>query len=221
VALSQRNMKRLLAYSTIAHGGYLLLGLVAMTPATLGSLLYYLMTYLFMNLGAFAVVTHFENMTGRTDIAAYAGLVRRKPRLVFLFSIMLLSLAGIPITAGFFGKFFLFQSIVDAGNQYIWLVVVALLTSTVSLYYYLNVIRLMVISDPSDAVEELTATDLRTSAFSPTGVVMAVCLVGTLGLGFLAQNFLTIAQDSIAQMQQANNSSASAAHVVPAISQAR
>jgi len=199
-ALTQRNIKRLLAYSTVAHGGYLLLGLVVMTPASLGSLIYYLMTYLFMNLGAFAVVTHFENITGHTDIAAYAGLVRKKPRMVFLFSIMLLSLAGIPITAGFFGKFFLFQSIVNAGNQYIWLVVVALLTSTVSLYYYLNVMRLMIISEPSQAVEDLSATEMRSSALSSVGLVMGVCLVGTLGLGVLAQNFINLSQLAVEQM---------------------
>jgi NAD(P)H-quinone oxidoreductase subunit 2 len=200
VALSQRNIKRLLAYSTVAHGGYLLLGLVVMTPASLGSLVYYLMTYLFMNLGAFAVITHFENITGHTDIAAYAGLVRKKPRLVFLFSIMLLSLAGIPITAGFFGKFFLFQALVNAGNQYIWLVVVALLTSTVSLYYYLNVIRLMVISEPSEVVDNLTATEMRTSAFSSVGFTMGVCLIGTLVWGIMAQNFLNLSQQAILQM---------------------
>jgi len=198
--LTQRNIKRLLAYSTVAHGGYLLLGLVVMTPSSLGSLVYYLMTYLFMNLGAFAVVTHFENMTGHTDIAAYAGLVRKKPRMVFLFSVMLLSLAGIPITAGFFGKFFLFQSIVNAGSQYIWLVVVALLTSTVSLYYYLNIIRLMVISEPSEAVESLSATEMRSSALSSVGLVMGVCLVGTLVLGVLAQNFMNLSQLAVEQM---------------------
>jgi len=200
VALTQRNIKRLLAYSTVAHGGYLLLGLVVMTPASLSSLIYYLMTYLFMNLGAFAVVTHFENITGHTDIASYAGLARRKPRLAFLFSIMLLSLAGIPITAGFFGKFFLFQSIVNAGDQYIWLVVVALLTSTVSLYYYLNVIRLMVISEPSEAVENMVGAELSTSAFSTTGLTMGICLLGTLALGIVAQNFLTLSQDAVEQM---------------------
>lgn len=200
VALTQRNIKRLLAYSTVAHGGYLLLGLVVMTPASLGSLIYYLMTYLFMNLGAFAVVTHFENITGHTEIGAYAGLVRKKPGLVFVFSIMLLSLAGIPITAGFFGKFFLFQSIVNAGNQYIWLVVVALLTSTVSLYYYLNVMRLMIIKEPSEAVEALTATEMRTSAFSPVGLAMGLCLVATLVLGVMAQGFLDLSQHAVTEM---------------------
>jgi NAD(P)H-quinone oxidoreductase subunit 2 len=224
VALSQRNIKRLLAYSTVAHGGYLLLGLVVMTPASLASLVYYLMTYMFMNLGAFAVITHFENLTGRTDIAAYAGLVRKRPGLVFMFSMMLLSLAGIPITAGFFGKFFLFQAIVNAGGQYLWLVVVALLTSTVSLYYYLNVMRLMIISEPSDAVEAMSGADTRTSAVSPVGLVMAICLVATLGLGVLAQNFLTLAQNSVAEMNRAASPFAAASpaqHLPDAISQAK
>ena len=204
VALSQKNIKRLLAYSTVAHGGYLLLGLVALTPTSLASVLYYLMTYLFMNLGAFAVITHFENLTGQTDIAAYAGLVRKRPGLVFMFSIMLLSLAGIPITAGFFGKFFLFQSVVNAGSQYIWLVVVALVTSTISLYYYLNVIRLMVISEPSEAVDALSGADTRSSALSPMGLVLSMCLVATLALGVLAQNFLTLSQLSVEEMIRGN-----------------
>ncbi len=204
VALSQKNIKRLLAYSTVAHGGYLLLGLVALTPSSLGSVLYYLMTYLFMNLGAFAVVTHFENLTGQTDIAAYAGLLRKRPEIAFVFSIMLLSLAGIPITAGFFGKFFLFQSVVNAGHQYIWLVVVALLTSTISLYYYLNVIRLMVISEPSDAVNALPAKDAQSGPLSPIGLVLSIALVSTLTLGVMAQNFLTVAQLSVEEMVRGN-----------------
>src|SRR5690606_32001317 len=95
VALTQTNIKRLLAYSTVAHVGYLLRGLVVLTPMGLASLLYYLVAYLFMNLGAFAVVIHFGNLTGRDDIAAYAGLVRTRPTLALIFSIMLLSLAGI------------------------------------------------------------------------------------------------------------------------------
>ena len=139
-----------------------------------------------------------------------------------MFSMMLLSLAGIPITAGFFGKFFLFQSVVNAGGQYLWLVVVALLTSTISLYYYLNVIRLMVISEPSDAVEAISSADARTSAFSPVGLVMAICLVATLGLGILAQNFLTLSQNAVSEMHQDN--AVALMHAAPhqaAISQAK
>jgi NAD(P)H-quinone oxidoreductase subunit 2 len=202
VALAQSNIKRLLAYSTVAHVGYLLLGLVVMTQAGLASLVYYLITYLFMNLGAFAVVTHFEDLTGRSDIAAYAGLMRKKPGLAFILSIMLLSLAGIPITAGFFGKFFLFQAVANAGSQYLWLVVVALLTSTISLYYYLNVIRLMVIAEPSEAVESLPVPASHSAKFSPVGLTMAVCLIGTIALGILADSFMQVSMSAVRGMSK-------------------
>jgi NAD(P)H-quinone oxidoreductase subunit 2 len=202
VALTQRNIKRLLAYSTVAHVGYLLLGLVVLTPEGMSSLLYYLATYLFMNLGAFAVVTCFENATGRDDIAAYAGLVRKRPLLALTFTVMLLSLAGIPITAGFFGKFFLFQAVAAAGDQYLWLVIIALLTSTISLYYYLNVVRLMVIAEPSDAVAAMPDTEPQGAPMSvrPAMLAMLVCMIGTLLLGFAAQPAMTLSQQAILEM---------------------
>jgi NAD(P)H-quinone oxidoreductase subunit 2 len=199
VALTQTNIKRLLAYSTVAHAGYLLLGLVVLTPDGLGSLLYYLVAYLFMNLGAFALVTRFEDITSHTDISAYAGLVRKRPLMALIFSVMLLSLAGIPITAGFFGKFFLFQSVATAGNQYLWLVIVALLTSTISLYYYLNVIRLMLVAEPSEAVEALPAREHpeQRDAAIPVNLALAICFAGTLLLGLFAERTLLLSHEAV------------------------
>lgn len=222
VAITQRNIKRLLAYSTVAHVGYLLLGLVILTPLGMSSLLYYLMTYLFMNLGAFAVVTYFENMTGREDIIAYAGLVRKRPLLTLIFTIMLLSLAGIPITAGFFGKFFLFQAVATAGDQYLWLVIIALLTSTISLYYYLNVVRLMVISEPSDAVEALPDSEPAGNAMSvrPAMLTMIICTVVTLLLGLVAQPALSLSQQAIAEMTKNSSYAYKSPEHPPRISQA-
>lgn len=217
VALAQRNIKRLLAYSTVAHVGYLLLGLVVMTDAGLSSVLYYLISYLFMNLGAFAVVTHFENETGRTDIAAYAGLVRKRKGLVLILSIMLLSLAGIPITAGFFGKFFLFQAVANAGNQYLWLVVVALLTSTISLYYYLNVMRLMIIAEPSDAVESLPGKPADNRSASLVSYATAICLAATLALGILAEpmmRFSSLAVNSVIDSRAVQTANAKPVKVI-------
>lgn len=199
VALTQSNIKRLLAYSTVAHVGYLFLGLVVLTPDGLGSLLYYLIAYLFMNLGAFAVVTRFEDVTGHTDIASYSGLVRKKPALALLLSIMFLSLAGIPITAGFFGKFFLFQAVATAGTQYLWLVGLALLTSTISLYYYLNVIRLMLIGEPSQAVEEWPVSDSG-AARIPVNVALAICFLGTLLLGVFAEPSLNLSRQAVSSL---------------------
>ncbi len=203
VALTQRNMKRLLAYSTIAHAGYLLLGLAVMTTEGLASLMYYLVAYLFMNLGAFAAVVYFGNLTGgREEVADYAGLVRKRPALTLIFSIMLLSLAGIPITAGFFGKFFLFQAVAQAGSQYLWVVIVALINSTISLYYYLNIIRLMVIVEPSDAVEKMPEEEPQGAfQFSPISMVLTFCLFGTLVLGLFSEVFMNLTRVSVQQLQ--------------------
>jgi NAD(P)H-quinone oxidoreductase subunit 2 len=195
VALTQRNIKRLLAYSTISHVGYVFLGLMIMNTAGIASMLFYLVTYLFMNLGAFAIITHFGNLTGREDILAYAGLVRKRPFLALVFSIFLLSLAGMPITAGFFAKFFLFQSVAVAGDQYLWLVIVALITSTVGLYYYLNIIRLMVISEPSDAVGALPERPRNEMSFAMATAV-AITLAGTLALGVAADPFMNFSEAS-------------------------
>ncbi|MEM0951016.1 MAG: NADH-quinone oxidoreductase subunit N [Cyanobacteria bacterium P01_H01_bin.74] len=201
VALTQKNIKRLLAYSTVAHVGYLLLSFVVMSETALGSLLYYLITYLFMNLGAFAVVTYFENTTGSNSIADYAGLIRKKPLITLTFSVMLLSLAGIPITAGFFGKFFIFQAVATSGNQYLWLIVIALLTSTISLFYYLNVIRLMVIEAPSSKVSALPDKDAWLSSVPPfaTNTVLILCFLMTVLMGIFAEPTLKVCKAVINQ----------------------
>ncbi len=209
VALTQRDIKRLMAYSTVAHVGYLFLGFVVLSPASLGSMLYYLVTYLFMNLGAFAVITQIENKTGRTDIAAYAGLVRKHPWMTTVLSVMLLSLAGIPITGGFFAKFFLFGSVAAAGTGNLWLVVIALLTSTISLYYYLNVIRVMVIAEPAAAdgtlvltttPNSLMMTGIKPASNFPMHFAMAVCLIVTVALGIFSDKALTMSQEAMASM---------------------
>lgn len=200
VALCQKNIKRLLAYSTIAHAGYILLGLISMTDFGGASMMYYLLTYVFMNLGAFAVVIHFSNVTGSDDISSYAGLVQKRPALVLAFSFFLLSLSGMPITAGFFAKFFLFQSLAATGTQHLWLIIVALINSTISMYYYLNIIRLMVIAEPSHEVLEMPKHDDSTKNLSAMGMAVSVCLVGTLLLGFYADPLMKISKDSIHQL---------------------
>lgn len=196
VALVQTNIKRLLAYSTIAHAGYMLLGLLVLSQAGLSSLLYYLASYLFANLGAFAVVIYVNSLTGSDSIQSYAGLIRKRPALTLLFTIFLLSLSGMPITAGFFGKFFLFQAVAQAGVGHMWLVMVALLTSTISMYYYLNVVRLMVIADPSPEVEALEAEGANLS-LSPIGASLAICAFATIVIGVLAEPFLSVMSNSV------------------------
>jgi proton-translocating NADH-quinone oxidoreductase chain N len=146
-ALRQTNVKRLLAYSSIAQAGYILIGLAAVladpsrTFTGLNGLLFYLFAYLFTNIGAFAVVIAIEVATGKVEIKDYAGLVRRAPWLAALLTIFLLSLTGIPPTAGFMGKFFVFGAAVQ--SQMWLLVAIAAVNSVVAAFYYLNIVRYM------------------------------------------------------------------------------
>jgi NADH-quinone oxidoreductase subunit N len=144
-ALAQQSVRRLLAYSAIGQAGYVLIGLCADTTQGLASVLFYAITYAFTALGAFAVVGWVQTRTGREDIAAFAGLSRRAPVVSFGMLIFLLSLAGIPPLAGFFGKFYLFSAALgrDGGAQLglLWLVILAVVMSAVSLYYYLQILK--------------------------------------------------------------------------------
>lgn len=193
VALRQTSMKRMLAYSTIAQAGYMLLGLLVLTSEGVSTTLFYLLAYLFMNLGAFAAVLYIENHLGTDNMQAFSGLSRKLPGLSLGLTVCLLSLAGIPITAGFFAKFFLFQSVVMAGTEYMGLVIIALLTSTVSLYYYLNPIRLMVVGEPSQAVERL---EINSEAPLP----LTVATIATIALGVWASVFLNVTQVAALQV---------------------
>jgi len=197
VALKQSNVKRLLAYSTISHAGYMLLGLLIGTAVSMGSLVFYLITYVFMNIGAFASVIYFSNLTHSDEISAYQGLVQKQPGLTLSFSLCLLSLAGIPITAGFFAKFFLFQAVAYSGPGMLWLVIIALLNSAVSLAYYINIIRMMVVKEPSKQVEAIPAN--AGASFMLSGAV-SCCVLLTLLLGIFASSFLRFSTDAIDQL---------------------
>jgi NADH-quinone oxidoreductase subunit N len=142
-ALRQDNMKRMLAYSSIAHAGYILMGVVVVTEQGLQSVLVYLVTYLFMNLGAFLVVIAVYNHTGSFDIKDYRGLIRRSPFLTLSMSFFLLSLMGIPPFAGFLGKLYVFGAAVN--NNLAWFAVVGALNSVIAVYYYARVIKTMII----------------------------------------------------------------------------
>jgi NADH-quinone oxidoreductase subunit N len=139
VALLQSNIKRMLAYSSIAQVGYVLVALAAGNGHSIIGMMIFLMAYLFANIGAFMVAIGFSNRTGSDQIDDYAGLVRRNPLASVMMTIFMLSLVGIPPTAGFLGKYWLFAAAVKE-NIY-WLVVVAVLMSVVSLFYYMNVVR--------------------------------------------------------------------------------
>ena len=183
-ALSQTNLKRLLAYSTIAHAGYMLLALVPLTPAAAGPLLFYLPAYLVMNLGAFAVVAIVRNATGSEELSAYRGLIGRQPLLAVTFALFLLSLLGLPPLVGFAAKFQIFAGLADAsrstnagyaglGGVYVGLLVVAALNTVVSAAYYLSVVKAMVLDAPDDGA----ATPLKVAFRSRAYVAILAALV--------------------------------------------
>jgi len=181
VALVQTNIKRLLAYSTIAQVGYLLIGVLAHSRFGTGALLYYLTAYLFMNMGAFACVVAVVRETQSESIDAFAGLSRRAPGLAALFAICLLSLAGIPPLMGFFGKFLIFGAALDAGL--LGLAVAGAINSVIALYYYVNVIRQMYLVAPAAQGQLKTPAALR--------LAVGVCATATLVFGLFPDTMLS------------------------------
>ena len=151
-ALPQQNVKRLLAYSSIAHGGYLLMGATLLTPEGIHAILFYFIAYLFMNLGAFFVVVLIANELGSETIDGYRNLWSRAPFVAVSMAIFLFSLTGIPPFAGFFGKWLLFTAVIK--QELYWLAVIGLLNSVVSLYYYARIIKAMFLetSDETDTI---------------------------------------------------------------------
>ncbi|MFQ5886736.1 MAG: NADH-quinone oxidoreductase subunit N, partial [Anaerolineae bacterium] len=146
VAIQQTNIKRMLAYSSIAQVGYILLGVVAAGPETYGitGVLLFILAYLFTNLGAFVAVVAFSHVTGSDEIADYAGLIRRAPLLAAALVVFFMSLAGIPPTGGFLGKLFVFGAAIQMDQKvFYFLALAGVLNSIISLYYYFNVVRLM------------------------------------------------------------------------------
>jgi len=193
-AYAQNNLKRLLAYSTIAHAGYMLMGLAVLTAEGARSVVFYLATYVFMNLGAFAVVAFLRNRTGSEDLRDYRGLIYRAPGLVVLLSIFLLSLLGMPPLAGFIAKFQVFAALFHGAREvaskvpwlsevYYGLLVIGGINTVFSLFYYVRVLRVMILEKPLEEVEGRPATDLGV----PTGAVgyTAVLAVVVVALGIV------------------------------------
>jgi NADH-quinone oxidoreductase subunit N len=158
-ALLQTDLKRLIAYSSIAQAGYILIGVIAGGYYGISGTLFYLLAYVFMTAGAFAIIIMFENLNlTSVDIKSYSGLGYKYPLAGAAFSFFLLSLAGIPVTAGFMGKFFVFSAAIKSG--YYWLVVIALLNSAFAAYYYLKIIVKMYMSDNNNNGEQLNLSNL-------------------------------------------------------------
>jgi NADH-quinone oxidoreductase subunit N len=184
LALSQKNIKRLLAYSSIAQAGYTLMGVAAIQATSdlgaeraVASIAFYMFMYTFTNLLAFAVIVLFSEVTGSDTIADLAGLNRRSPWLALTMTIALLSLAGVPPAAGFFGKFYLFTAAVQA--NLIWLAMAGVLNAIVALYYYLVVIKVMYVDRSEDEDKPIPVSPSYVWVLGVTTV--AVILLGTIG----------------------------------------
>ncbi len=177
-ALVQVSVKRLLAYSAIAHAGYLLLAIIANSPAGQSALIYYVFVYALATLGAFAVVSVVEEHTGGDRLIDFAGLARRAPVLSVCLLLFMLSLAGIPPLAGFFGKFYVFIAAADsgAGMGLLWLVILAIATSVVSLYYYLMVLKQVFVRELPESAEPFQPSWTANGAALVLGI--AVLLLG-------------------------------------------
>lgn len=191
LALVQTDMKRMLAYSSVAHAGYVLVGFVAGGALGVGAALFYLLVYAFMNVGAFGIVALLTRVGSAGDaIASYAGLGGRRPLLALAMALFMLALGGIPPTAGFVGKFALFGAAVDAGH--VSLAVIGVLNSALSLYYYLYVLVVMYFREAERPFDEP----------SPAGVqaAIAVSAVLTLWIGILPGWFLDLARRSLAAL---------------------
>jgi NADH-quinone oxidoreductase subunit N len=184
MAVIQENIKRLLAYSSIAHAGYLLIGFVPGTAEGYSAVMFYLIAYLFMNLGAFGVVVALANRGQDCErMSSLAGLAQRRPGLAALMTLFMIALAGIPGTAGFTGKFLVFSSAVNAGQ--VPLAILGVLMSVVSVYYYLRVPVLMYMREPSDETP-------RAGLDSGEIAVLAVCAFGVVYLGLFPNGTLPI-----------------------------
>jgi NADH-quinone oxidoreductase subunit N len=195
VAITQRNIKRLLAYSSIAHAGYIFVGLIAARPMGVTAVLFYLIVYSLTNLGAFGVVAALSGRAGGDDMENFNGMARRAPLLSLLMLIFVLSLAGIPPLAGFFGKFYLFASAVQRDPQnfgLLWIVILAIVMSAVSLYYYLILLKHIYVSAPKDASRIETPTYLN--------VCLAAVAVAVVLLGIFPERLLSLLNSLVAQL---------------------
>ncbi len=185
-AIRQRNMKRFLAFSSISQAGYIMLGVIAYNTLGVAAMMFYILVYIFSNLGAFGVIGAIENASGKVSMDDYRGLYKTNPRLAFTMMLAMFSLAGIPPFAGFFSKFFIFTGALQGGSVAIYvLVLIALINTIVSLYYYLLVVKAMFISE-----EECVIGHFK-SAFSER-LGMWIALFGIIFLGLLSPVYSTL-----------------------------
>jgi len=188
-ALLQTNIKRLMAYSSIAHAGYVMVAIAAHNQVGVAAAMFYLAAYAFMNIGAFAVITHFSRQGEKyVNVEDLAGLGWKQPVTAALFSIFLLSLIGVPLTGGFFGKFYIFKAALDA--NLVWLSILGLLNSAVAAYYYLRILVVMYMHEPGESTLTLEplSPGIRTTLWAAA--------LGTLILGIFPSLLLNFAANS-------------------------
>ena len=182
-AIRQQNLKRFLAFSSISQAGYILLGFIGGNQLGMASVIYYILVYIFSNLGAFGVVIAISNATGKENIDDYNGLYHTNPKLSLIMTLALFSLAGIPPVAGFFGKFFLFTAAAQKG--FYLLVLIAVLNTIISLYYYLLVVKAMFINKSESPIEKFKSD-------FPTRFALGICVAGIVITGFASIIFEVI-----------------------------
>jgi NADH-quinone oxidoreductase subunit N len=175
-ALRQKNLKRFLAFSSISQAGYIMLSVMAGSAQGMAATIYYVLVYIFSNMAAFGVISSIENKTGKVNMNDYDGLYKTNPKLAVVMMIAMFSLGGIPPTAGFFSKFFVFTAAAAQG-EYL-LVFIALVNTIISLYYYLLVVKAMFINQNDQPLARVTSDGyLKLS--------LIVCLVGIVVIGLL------------------------------------
>ncbi len=191
VAIPQTNIKRMLAYSSIAQAGYLMTGIVAANELGAKGIAFYGMLYVFATIGAFTVVMNFGEQTGSDEIKDYAGLAQRSPLMAAVLTVCLLSMAGIPPLAGFAGKFYLFSAVVAKG--YLWLALLGLVMSMASVYYYLSVAKTMYMNDPAEDAQPITVN-------GSAKFTLIVCLLVTVYLGIHPTELAELANKAAAAL---------------------
>lgn len=188
-ALQQTNIKRLLAYSSIAHAGYVLVAVTSHSEVGAAAAMFYLAAYAFMNVGAFAVVTYFSRKGEKyLSIDDLSGLGQRQPGTALLFTVFLLSLIGVPLTGGFFGKFYVFKAALDA--NLVWLTVLGLLNSAVAAYYYLRIVVVMYMNEPGAACDNLPPlpTGIKATLWSAAAATLILGIFPSLVLDFAGKS---------------------------------
>jgi NADH-quinone oxidoreductase subunit N len=176
LALGQKNIKRLLAYSSIAQAGYMLIGVAAYSQLGFTGVVYYLAAYLLTNLAAFGIIGIVSRVVGSDEISAYAGLSRRSPGMAMAMLVVLLSLAGIPPFAGFIGKLLVFAAAVESGL--IWLALIGIINTIVALYYYLSLLKVIYLFRSEDEQKIMLVP-------SSSAAALIVCVIGIVGLGIV------------------------------------